>query len=122
MESISIFLITTNIVFIIAIAALSLRLHMTAKALAYCHRQKQRQDIKSATIIESLPVGVEVYSHNGVLLSINNRDCEIFGVKKEDILVVTSLFKTTRIFRKKFRKHFVKEKDHTLIFHMTLKP
>lgn len=86
METISIFLITTNIVFIIAIAALSLRLHKTAKALAYCHRQKQRQDIKSATIIESLPVGVEVYSHDGVLLSINNRDCEIFGVKKEDIL------------------------------------
>lgn len=77
---------TISILFLIAIVVLSMRLHTTKVALANSRKLQQRQDIKSATIIESLPVGVEVYSRDGVLRSINDRDCEIFGVKREDVL------------------------------------
>lgn len=44
------------------------------------------REIRNQTIIESLPVGVEVYSKDGRLLSLNDCDCEIFGVDRNNIL------------------------------------
>ncbi|MEG0252957.1 MAG: PAS domain-containing protein, partial [Muribaculaceae bacterium] len=35
---------------------------------------------QNETILQSLPVGVELYSKNGDLLYLNNSDCEIFGI------------------------------------------
>ncbi|MEG0011677.1 MAG: PAS domain-containing protein [Muribaculaceae bacterium] len=35
---------------------------------------------QNETILQSLPVGVELYSKNGDMLYLNNRDCEIFGI------------------------------------------
>lgn len=46
----------------------------------------RRGEIRNQTIIDSLPVGVEVYSKEGALLSLNDCDCAIFGVDRNDVL------------------------------------
>lgn len=57
----------------------TVRLHRISKIL-------RRGEIRNQTIIESLPVGVEVYSKEGNLLSLNDCDCAIFGVDRNSIL------------------------------------
>lgn len=61
-------------------------LKKTAKFLREARKLLLSKDMKNQTIIESLPVGVEVYSPEGILTAINSRDCEIFGVTKESVL------------------------------------
>lgn len=81
-------LVVLSAVIVLAAAAifwLVLRLRRLSQALSLANDMLQRQDMKSETIIEALPVGVEIYSKEGVLLSINSRDCEIFGIAKEEI-------------------------------------
>ena len=69
-----------------ALIILGIRFYHVSKTLKRTDDLLQRQDIQSETIIEFLPVGIEIYSKTGILLNINNRDCEIFGVNKKDIL------------------------------------
>lgn len=38
------------------------------------------------TILSILPVGVEIYSPEGVLVDFNERECEIFGINREDTI------------------------------------
>ncbi len=37
-------------------------------------------------IFANIPVGVEIYDKDGYLIDLNNRDMEIFGIRREDIL------------------------------------
>lgn len=74
------------ILLILLVIWITFRFRKTNKALRHALDILQRQIIKSETIIEALPVGVEVYSPEGKLISLNSRDCEIFGVAKPDVL------------------------------------
>lgn len=62
------------------------RTRKITKALHDSNEMLQHQDAKRKTIIEALPVGVEVYSPEGLIISLNNRDCEIFGVDRGAVL------------------------------------
>lgn len=42
--------------------------------------------IQNYTILESLPVGVEIYSNDGDIMYLNKKDCEIFGIEREYII------------------------------------
>ncbi len=57
---------------------------------AYSELKKKYDDLynQNYTIIESLPVGVELYSTNGDMLYLNDKDCEIFGADKEEVLTL----------------------------------
>ena len=40
-------------------------------------------------IYDNIPVGIELYDRNGLLVDLNNKDLEIFGIRdKEDVLGV----------------------------------
>lgn len=41
---------------------------------------------QNQAILNSLPVGVELYSHDGTMLYLNDTDCRIFGVERESII------------------------------------
>lgn len=62
------------------------RRRATAEALQKTHEQLADQNLKMKTILEALPVGVEVYSRYGFLEDINQHACRIFGVTHENAL------------------------------------
>ncbi len=73
----------------------------------------QGQETQSQTIIGALPLGIEVYSREGVLLSLNDRDCEIFGVKREQVLNSGITIEGNPNVPDKLKKAFTcKEKGH----------
>ena len=51
--------------------------------------QKEHESLhnQNYTILESLPVGIELYSNEGEILYLNNADCHIFGAPKEEALL-----------------------------------
>lgn len=61
---------------------------MLFDASEHIRLQKKYEQLYSQneTILQSLPVGVEMYSHDGRLQYLNDRDCEIFGVNRKDVL------------------------------------
>ncbi|MDD6210836.1 MAG: PAS domain S-box protein [Bacteroidales bacterium] len=62
---------------------------MLFDASEYTRLQKRYELLynQNETILQSLPVGVEMYSCDGVLQYLNDRDCEIFGVNRKDVLL-----------------------------------
>lgn len=49
-------------------------------------KEVERISNETETILESIPVGVELYNTDGELIYLNNADCRIFGVDKQEIL------------------------------------
>ncbi len=58
----------------------------TADALLEAYEQLSKQNLKIKTILEALPIGVEVYSQKGILVDINEHACQLFGASREKVL------------------------------------
>lgn len=55
----------------------------------YAHEALDRSEKLLRNIYDNIPVGIELYDRNGLLVDLNNKDLEIFGIRdKEDVLGV----------------------------------
>lgn len=55
----------------------------------YTHEALDRSEKLLRNIYDNIPVGIELYDRNGLLVDLNNKDLEIFGIRdKEDVLGV----------------------------------
>ena len=53
------------------------------------HEALDRSEKLLRNIYDNIPVGIELYDRNGLLVDLNNKDLEIFGIRdKEDVLGV----------------------------------
>ena len=80
-------LLTSCAVIILSVILIRMSRHRrsTANALQDAYETLKLQNLRTEAILGDLPVGVEVYSKEGVLIGLNERSCKIFGVtdKKE---------------------------------------
>lgn len=80
-------LLTSCAVIILSVILIQMSRHRrsTANALQDAYETLKLQNLRTEAILGDLPVGVEVYSKEGVLIGLNERSCKIFGVtdKKE---------------------------------------
>lgn len=79
------------------------------------HRALDRSEKLFRNIFTNIPVGIEIYDKDGVLIDLNNKDMEIFGVKREDALGV-NLFDNPNIPAEILKQL---DKDEQIDFHMT---
>ncbi len=61
------------------------------------HRALQRSEKLFRTIFDNIPVGVERYDQNGVLLDLNDKDMEVFGVRKKEDAIGLNFFENPNI-------------------------
>lgn len=76
-----------------------------------------QQDVIFDTVYNNLPVGVELYDNEGVLVDINQTDIEIFGLRSEEEILGSLLFEHPLIpqpIKDKFRNG--ENIDHSWVF------
>ncbi|MEG2217954.1 MAG: response regulator [Muribaculaceae bacterium] len=70
-----------------------LKIHVNQEILKNEVSEKKFEKLynQKATILSILPVGIEIYSPEGVLIDFNDRECEIFGIQREDAIGKVSI-------------------------------
>ncbi|WP_291529125.1 ATP-binding protein [Bacteroides sp. UBA939] len=62
-------------------------LYMDVTEIRHAYMALDRSEKLLRNIFANIPVGIEIFDKNGILIDLNNRDLEIFGCKsKEDVL------------------------------------
>lgn len=61
------------------------------------HEALDRSEKELRNIYKNIPVGIEIYDKNGVLLDMNNKDVEIFGLKSKRNAIGVNLFDNPNI-------------------------
>ena len=69
-----------------------------ANIISICMELRKAEEIASLEkkyfhdIYQNIPVGIELYNRNGILLDINEKDLEIFGLKSKEDIVGTNMY------------------------------
>lgn len=61
------------------------------------HKALDRSEKLFKNIFANIPAGVEIYDENGLLVDLNNKDMEIFGVRDKADVIGVSLFENPNI-------------------------
>lgn len=55
-------------------------------------KELQRNEAKLQNLYKTIPVGIEIYDKDGVLLDLNDEDMRIFGIERKEDALGVSLF------------------------------
>lgn len=61
------------------------------------HRALQRSEKLFRNIFDNIPVGVEMYDQNGYMVDLNDKNMEIFGVRKKEDVIGLNCFENPNI-------------------------
>lgn len=61
------------------------------------HRDLERNKIRLDNIFQNVPIGIEIYDKDGILVELNDADINIFGVKREDVVGKINLFQNPNV-------------------------